>query len=160
MILEQGNTNIPFAAVRNMYKYELFVTNISCETSIDTIKQHISAMLGAEVSIKLMSKAGASCLSFGLFFSSEFDNLNMKMPGLWPVGTEIYKWDVNRKSSSGSHRNNGSGRSYQGRFSARRYGHNASANARSGAQQGHYSQGPRGYRYRYPDQQRLHDQHL
>ena len=101
MILEQGNTNIPFTAVRNMYKYELFVTNISCETGIDTIKQHISAMLGAEVSIKLMSKAGASCLSFGLLFSSEFDN--------------------------------------QGRFSARRYGQKSSANARSGAQQGHYS---------------------
>ena len=160
MILEQGSNNIPFTAVRKMHKYELFVTNLSSETDTATIKRHISDKLGTEVFIKPMSKVGAQCLSFGLFFSSEYDNLNMKMTGLWPVGTEIYKWDVNRSNYSGTRRNNGSGRNYQGRFSGNRNRNNSSANARSGAQQGQYSQGTSGYRYRYADQQRLHDQHL
>ena len=160
MILEQGSNNIPFTAVRKMHKYELFVTNLSSATDTATIKRHISDKLGTEVFIKPMSKVGAQCLSFGLFFSSEYDNLNMKMTGLWPVGTEIYKWDVSRSNYSGTRRNNGSGRNYQGRFSGHRKRNNSSANARSGAQQGQYSQGTSGYRYRYADQQRLHDQHL
>ena len=154
MILEQGSNNIPFTAVRKMHKYELFVTNSSGETDTATIKRHISD------NFQPMSKVGAQCLSFGLFFSSEYDNLNMKMTGLWPVGTEICKWDVNRSNYSGNRRNNGSGRNYQGGFSGHRNLNNSSANSRSGAQQGQYSQGTSGYRYRYADQQRLHDQHL
>ena len=108
-----------------------------------------------------MTKVGASCLSFGLFFSSEFDNLNMKMPGLWPVGTEIYKWDVNRRGYAGNRRNTGYGSNYQGSISRNGQRHHYQANrSNRGTQQRQFSQATRDYRYRSPDQQPLHDQYV
>ena len=139
VVLEEGSTNIPFTAVREIHKYELFVTNVSKETDVSIIKRHVSQMLGiSDITIKIISKENAKCLSFGLFFSSDCDNLNVKMPGLWPGGTAIYKWSPGRVV--------GANRQHEGRVSAQR-------------QRDHRKPLRRDYRYNSRDQQLLHDQH-
>ena len=151
MILDQGSNIIPFSAVKDMHKYELFITNLSLDTDIEVMKIHISGKLGTDISIKPMRKVGAKCLSIGLFFSSEYDNLNMKMPGLWPVGTEVYKWDINRSSYSGNRRNH-----TRGSVSAHGQSHQSPGNDRQNdAQRRQNTSATSGYRRRYP---RLRDQ--
>ena len=84
------------------------------------------------------------------------------MPGLWPKGTSIYRWIPNRGGYSGNRRNNGTDRNYQGRGNAQGQGHRSPAfQGRNITQeQGQYRPAERDYRYRYPDQQRLHDQYV
>ena len=85
----------------------------------------------------------------------------MKMPGLWLVGTEIFKWDIKRHSHTGTRRNDGQRRSYQGGVSAQGHRHTSPSNVRqNGAQQRQHTSTTRNYRYRYQDQQRLHDQYV
>lgn len=139
VVLDEGSNSIPFTAVREIHKYELFVTNVSKGTDVNIIKRHVCNMMGTtDVSIKIVSKENAKCLSFGLFFSSECDNLNVKMPGLWPKGTAIYKWSPGRDV--------GTNRQSQGRVSARgqRYGRRP-----FGRDNSYYS----------PERQRLRDQY-
>ena len=123
IIMDQGESNIPFEASTKIHKYALFVTNIALGTDVKVMKQWLSQKLQTDVVLKSMSREGAQWLSFGLFFNSEHENLNLKMPGLWPMGTEIYKWVENRDGYIGT-RHNGNGRNnYRGGFSARGQNH-------------------------------------
>ena len=90
MILNDGGSEIPFTANKAIYKYEAFITNLSLNTDEDVMKAHISRTLGVDVTLKPLRRAGITYLSFGLFFSSEFDNIDLRKPGLWPIGTGIY----------------------------------------------------------------------
>ena len=155
MVLDQGNVNIPFSAVKEINKYELYVTNLSLDTDLNVIKRHLRDKLKTEVFLKPFKKEGALCLSLGVFFSSEFDNLDIKSPSLWPYGTAIYRWDANRRSI-------GNGRNQPGSVSAQGNGHPSSVNPRQNSSQYQNKQRPYngGYKYRFPDQQRLHDQYV
>ncbi len=129
MVLDEGGTNIPFSAIKEINKYELYVTNLSLDTDVNIIKRHVSNMLGtSDVTVKSIRKEGDSCLSCGIFFSSKYDNLDVEMPGLWPRGTTIYKWDHNRMGHYGNRRNNGPGRNNQGRSSAQGQRHQSTVN--------------------------------
>ena len=162
MVLDEGNNNIPFSAVKEIHKYELYVTNLSLHTDLNVIKSHLRDKLNTEVFLKPFRKEGAVCLSIGVFFSSEFDNLDIKSPSLWPFGTAVYKWDANRSTHHGNHRSSGTGRNQTGSVSAQGNGHRSSVNPRQNSSQHQNNQRPYngGFRYRYPDQQRLHDQHV
>ena len=162
LVLDEGNNNIPFSAVKEIYKYELFVTNLSLHTDLNVIKSHLRDVLNTEVILKPFRKEGAICLSLGLFFSSEFNNLDMKMPGIWPKGTAIYKWDANRSTYHGNQHNNRTGRNQQGSVSAQGNGNGSSVTPRQNSSQYQNNQRPNngGFRYKYPDQQRLHDQYV
>ena len=158
IILDEDDGSIPFSAIRDLYKYELFVTSIGRDAKVEDIKSHLIKMLHTnDISIKPMSKSTASYLSFGVFCRSESKDLNFKMPGLWPKGTKIYKWN----SKAGDTRVVNRVHSSQGQARSR---------GQNGVRGSHYSQGYHGnevqsndykdnYRYRYPDQQRLNDQH-
>ena len=158
IILDGDDGSIPFSAIRDLYKYELFVTSIDRDAKVENIKSHLIKKLGTnDISIKPMSKSTASYLSFGVFCRSESKDLNFKMPGLWPNGTRIYKWNT----KGGDTRVNN--RVHSSQDQARSRSHN-------GVRSAHYNQVYHGnevrrndykdnYRYRYPDQQRLHDQH-
>ena len=63
---------------------------------MEVIKNHVSRKLGTNVFLTPLSKEGAPFLSFGLYCRSERDDLDFKMPNLWPDGTQIYKWRTNR----------------------------------------------------------------
>ena len=154
-IIDDGNEDIPFTAMRELYSYEAFVTNIDPLSDIEDIKGHLKRKLCTdEVYLKPMSKSDAKYFSFGIFCRSRRDNLDLRMPGLWPRGTRIYKWNSkasvgrvgNQTTSNHSHHpSHGSQRSYPNGSSHR---------------QGHQNMSANNYRYRSPDQQRLHDQHV
>ena len=146
-----GDVNIPFSAIR-INEYKVFVTNISPTADLEAIRKHVVSTLHANVALKLLSKPGASVLSFGLHCTSESDKLDLKMPGLWPNGTRIHKWRSNTRN--------------------RRFGNQSQApksqghyQARHGASTSHEAQGRRrsskGYR-NYPQlsqgQLQLHSQ--
>ena len=162
IILNDGGTDIPFSANKAMYKYEAFITNLSLDTDENVMKMHISRMLDAEVFLKPFRKVGASYLSFGLFLSSESDNLDLKMPGLWPIGTGIYNWNGSRGGYYGYRRSNGAERFYQGSASANGQGHGPSENQihNRAPRQGQYRPAIGEYRFTRPDQIRLHNQHV
>ena len=158
IILDDGDGPIPFSATRELYKYEMFVTNIARNSNVDDIKSHLIKKLGTDdVSIKPMSKSTASYLSFGVFCRSERDDLDFWRTGLWPKYTVIYKWN----SKAGDTRANNRAPSYQGQARSR---------GSQGARGSYYKQDKHSnnvrrvnsgntYHHRYPDQQRLHDQH-
>ena len=83
------------------------------------------------------------------------------MPGLWPRGTAIYKWDHNRSGYFGNRRISGPDRNNRGSVSAQGQRQQYSVNSGQNGSQSHYQQRhtEREYRYRFPDQQRLHDQY-
>ena len=94
IIIDDGDEDIPFSAKRELYRYEAFISNIDPFTDIEDIKEHLKRKLRTdEVYLKLMSKSDADYLSFGVFCRSTRDNLDLRMPGLWPRGTRIYKWN-------------------------------------------------------------------
>ena len=93
--MEEGDEVIPFSAMRELCIYESFVTNIAPRTNIDEIKSHLKRKLCTDnISIKIMTKNDAPSISFGLFVRSERDTLDFKMPGLWPRGIRVYKWNT------------------------------------------------------------------
>ena len=94
IIIDDGDEDIPFSAKRELYSYEAFISNIDPFTEIEDIKRHLKRKLRTdEVYLKPMSKSDADYLSFGVFCRSTRDNLDLRMPGLWPRGTRIYKWN-------------------------------------------------------------------
>ena len=161
-MLDEGSTNIPFSAVKEINRYELFVTNLSLHTDLNVIKNHLCGILNTEVFLKPFRKEGAKCLSLGVFFSSEYDNLDLKMPGIWPIGTAVYKWDANRNTYAGNRRYNGTGRNQPGSVSVQGYRHRSAELPSQSSSHSQNNQRPynRGYNYRYPDQQLLHDQYV
>ena len=162
IIRDEGENDIPFQASTNIHKYALFITNIALGTDVNVMKQWLSRKLNADVVLKSMSREGAQCLSFGLFFNSEHENLNMKMPGLWPMGTEIYKWVENREGLFGTRRNGNGRNNSRGGFSARgQYHQTATHVAQNHPQgQGQHRPGAGNFSYKYHDQQRLHAQYV
>ena len=92
-----------------MYKYEAFVTNIHPDADLNEIKGHIARKLDInDIFIKPMSRTGAPYLSFGLFCKSQRGDLNLKMRGLWPKYTKIYKWNSKAGDTGASNRNTSS----------------------------------------------------
>ena len=145
MIVEEGDEVIPFSAMRELCIYEVFVTNIAPGQNIDNIKNHLKRKLCTDnISIKIMTKNDAPSISFGLFVRSESDTLNFRMPGLFPKGTGVYKWNT---------------RAGEGRVPTRpaRY-HDRST--RGNNHNGQSNSAVSSYSYPYPDQQRLHDQNV
>ena len=41
VILDEGNRSIPFSAIKELHKYEVFVTNIHPTTNLEHIKRHL-----------------------------------------------------------------------------------------------------------------------
>ena len=149
VILDDSEEEIPFSAIRDMYKYEAFVTNIHPDADLNEIKGHIARKLDInDIYIKPMSRTGAPYLSFGLFCKSQRGDLNLKMRGLWPKYTKIYKWNSKAGDTGASNRN-------------------TSSNIRQNLRE---NQGPHlisnqqntSDRYRLPsaEQRRLHSQHV
>ena len=161
VILDEGNRNIPFSAIKELHKYEVFVTNILPTTDLEHIKRHLSSMLHTrDIVLKPMSKNNASSLSFGLFCRSDRDDLNFKLPGLWPAGTGVYKWKARAMDTRAGYRNAntpGPSRAYssQGR---------RGLNNNQGYNQGTQSRNTRdgnsasGFNFTRPDQVLLHAQ--
>ena len=97
---DTGDEDIPFSALREMYKYKAHVTNLSPSVAIDTISSHISSKLGVKANIRIVSRLGARALSLFVMFSSDSDTLDLRMAGLWPRGTLVSKWNpTNNKKS-------------------------------------------------------------
>ena len=149
VILDDGNEEIPFSAAKDLYKYEAFVANIDKRTNLTAIKNHAARKLQtSEIFLKPMSKPDASYISFGFFCKSERDDLDLKMRGLWPKGTRIYKWNSKARDTGASSRVTGpnirgsAGGNHGSRFS------NAQYNS------------PEGYRLPSAEQRRLHNQHV
>ena len=159
IILDQGDEDIPFTATREFFKYELFVTNLSSEAKIEDIKSHLAKKLGTDdIFLKPMSKSAAPYLSLGVFCRSQRNDLDFRMPGLWPRNTMIYKWN----SKGGDTRGSNLGVSYQGHS---RYRGSPRASNRSHLQgyqdyDGRRNNAANGYIYRTSDHQRLHDQYV
>ena len=145
--MDDGNEVIPFSAMRELYKYEAFVTNIAPQTKIDDIKMHLKKKLCTDnIFLKIMTKTDAPLISFGVLVKSERDTLNLMVPGLWPIGTRIYKWN----SKAGDRRVVNPTSGTQGRpATGGLRGNNSNATQNRAA---------RPYRYPCPDQQRLHNQ--
>ena len=81
------------------------MTYITPESDLSVIKNHIANKLNTnEVFLKPMYKHGARYLSFGLFCRSERDDLDLRMRGLWPRGTMIYKWNSKAGDTGASNR--------------------------------------------------------
>ena len=162
IIRDERENDIPFEASANIHKYALFITNIALGTDVNVMKQWLSRKLNADVVLKSMSREGAQCFSFSLFFNSEHENLNMKMPRLWPMGTEIYKWVENREGHFGTRRNGNGRNNSRGSFSAQGQYHQTTTHvAQNHPQgQGQHRPGAMNFIYKYPDQQRLHDQYV
>ena len=51
-----------------------------------------------------LSKQGARFISVGLYCTSEREDLDLKMPGLWPKYTKIYKWKANARNRRSGNR--------------------------------------------------------
>ena len=154
IILDDGDEDIPFSAKRELYSYEAYITNIDPLANIEDIKGHLKRKLCTdEVYLKPLSKTDADYLSFGIFCRSRRDNLDLRMHGLWPRGTRIYKW--NPKARVGRVDNYAAGNSTHHPAC----GSHRSSQNRSSYRQRHHYNSENNYRYRYPDQQRLHDQH-
>ena len=100
---DDGGESIPFSAIRETYEYKAFVTHIRPGTDMEVIKRHISTKLRANVTLIPVSKPGAQILSFGVYFMSERNDLDLKMPGLWPKFARIFKWKANSRGRSGNH---------------------------------------------------------
>ena len=158
IILDEDDGSIPFSATKDLFKYEMFVTSISRDSKVEDIKSHLITKLGTDdISIKPMSKYTASYLSFGVFCRSEKKDLDLKMPGLWPKGTRIYKWNskagdtriTNRVHSSQSQERSRGSNGGRGSYYRQDYHGND-------VQRNDYKDN---YRYRYPDQQRLNNQY-
>ena len=144
---------IPFSAVREIYNYEAFVTDIDPLTDIEDIKKHLQRKLCTdEVFLKPMSKQNANYLSFGVFCRSSRKDLDLRMPGLWPRRTRIFRW--NSKARVGRVGNQTAGNQRRHPSRGPRRNHNRAHS------QGRRNNSADNYRYRYPDQQRLHDQHV
>ena len=107
---DTGDEDIPFSALREMYKYKAHVTNLSPSVAIDTISSHISSKLGVKANIRIVSRLGARALSLFVMFSSDSDTLDLRMAGLWPRGTLVSKW--NPSSNKKSQPVHGRGHSY------------------------------------------------
>ena len=154
VIVDDGDEDIPFSAVRELYSYEAFVTDIDPTSNIDEIKEHLKRKLCTnEVFLRPMSRADANYLSFGVFCRSSRNNLDLRMPGLWPRGTRIFKWNSKGRVGRVSNHSSGAQNYHSTHGSQRR--HN-----RSSYRQDQRNNSARNYRYRYPDQQRLHNQHV
>ena len=118
VILEDGDGDIPFSAMKEQYNYAAFVTNINPTADIGRIRSHITRLLTAhdnsvrDISIRPMTMPGSSWLSFGLFCKSDKDDIDLQMTGLWPKGTKVNKWRFKgpdtRTGYSGAHYNRGS----------------------------------------------------
>ena len=132
---EEGGAGIPFSALRELFRYKAYVTNLSPNTNIETIGRHINSKLEVNTRIKTVSPSGAPHLSLILMFTSESDTLDLKMTGLWPKGTIIEKCiPLNQRKRNGRRSNHGT----MPRGSDHRQGN-------------HYHQGPtnqQGYSYR------------
>ena len=147
--MEDGNEVIPFSAMRELYKYEAFVINIAPRTDIEEIKRHLKSKLCTEnISIKIMTKTNAPSISFGLFIQSDSDKLDLKMPGLWPIGIRVYKW--NTKAGVGQVFNQ------TARYQSRPNTHGTRGNNYNGRQNSAVTT----YTLPYPDQQQLHNQNV
>ena len=151
MIVEVGEEAIPFNAIKEIFKYEFFVTHIHPDEDIEVIKRHVCGKLGIDVIFRCLSKRGAPWLSFGVFCSSESDSLDFKLPGLWPRGTMIYKWK--QRTDTGRYVNHPS----------TNQGYSATPQRGGGGRYQHrrrlQNNGPNMYKYPSADQQRLHDQY-
>ena len=115
----------------------------SPNANLEDIKRYVSGRLGTQVTLKPLGNEGAACLSFGVFCETDRANVDLKMTGLWPTGTVIYKWNpkVRTPSKPGSRPAN----------SYRRNIANVNRNNNSGTV---------GFKYRYADQNRLHSQYV
>ena len=154
IIIDDGDEDIPFSAMRELYSYEAFISNIDPFTEIEDIKRHLKRKLRTdEVYLKPMSKSDADYLSFGVFCRSTSDNLDLRMPGLWPRGTRIYKWNSKARVGRVNNHMTGNLTHHFARGSRRSSQHGSSHRQRP------QNNKANNYRYRYPDQQRLHDQH-
>ena len=159
IILDEGEGNIPFSATKEFFKYEVFVTNLNTNSNINAIKDHLVTKLGTDdIFIKKISKPYASYLSLGVFCRSERSDIDFRLPGLWPRGTMIYKWN----SKGGETRASNRAGSYQGQ---------TRSHGSRGAGGNYHNQGPHfyngrhsnsatDYKYRTSEQQRLHDQNV
>ena len=91
MVQNGGDEAIPFSAIK-VYEYKAFVTHIRTDADLEVIRRHVSTKLRSKVTLTLVSKQGAPFLSLRVHCISERDDLDLKMPGLWPDSTFIYKW--------------------------------------------------------------------
>ena len=148
VILDDGNEDIPFSAAKDLFKYEAFVTNIEKGTDLADIKRHASMKLQTnEIFLKPMSNPDASYISFGFFCRSERNDLNLKMRGLWPKYTRIYKWNSKARDAGASSRVTNSNRWQSSGY-----------NQGSRINNSQYSSSDR-YILPNADQRRLHNQH-
>ena len=85
----EGGHGIPFSALKEKFRYKAYITNLSPNSNIESIKRHIDLKLGVYTSIKTVSPTDASYLSVILMFTSEESTLDLRMAGLWPKGTVV-----------------------------------------------------------------------
>ena len=110
IVLKEGDVGIPFTAVRESYRYRAFVTRLSPDCNIEIMNRHIDTKLNVNATVKVVSKPGSPVLSIVLYFTSESDSLDLKMRGLWPKGTGVFKYKPAPKDKSRfSQRASGSG---------------------------------------------------
>ena len=155
----EGGPGIPFSALREKFRYKAYITNLSPNSNIESIKSHIDLKLGVNAAIKIVSPTDALYLSVILMFSSEDNTLDLRMAGLWPKGTVVLeckppkhrkKYNRTNQSSTSERREQAPGgvNLHQGYNDQRRHGQNRrSASTRN--------QGDRN-RFPYENQGRLH----
>ena len=78
----EGGHGIPFSALKEKFRYKAYITNLSPNSNIESIKSHIDMKLGVNTSIKTVSPTDASYLSVILMFTSEESTLDLRMAGL------------------------------------------------------------------------------
>ena len=159
VILDDGDGDIPFSAMKEQYKYAAFVTKINPNADIERIRSHVTRLLTAhdtsvrDISIKPKTLPGSSWLSFGLFCKSDKDDIDLRMTGLWPKGTKVDKWKSkgadSRTGHSGAQYNRGS--QYNRQSPHTQGSHNYNTNDGNAAD---------GFNFTRPDQLLLHSQHV
>ena len=135
---DEGGVGIPFSALKELYKYKAFITNLSPDSNVDTIKSHINTKLGVNTLLKTVSPEGAPYLSLILICTSDSDSLDLRKAGLWPRGTVIkqcipfnHKKKYANKNNQGTapggrmQRNNHQVHNQQGHNNQQRHGHSS-----------------------------------
>ena len=157
-----GDANIPFAALKESFRYQAFVTNLSPSCSVDAIKGHVNSKLGVNAVIKPVSPAGAPYLSLILLCTSESDKLDLRMDGLWPRGTIVRQCKPPKKKKRNGNTNNGessSGEQMQGKEQSHQVPVNCHRNDHSGRSVSTENQVTgKDFIHSNQDQQRLHNQ--
>ena len=133
------------------------MTKLSPHNDMAAMNRHINSKLGVNVNLKVVSKPGAPVLSLILDCTSESNSLNLRMPGLWPVGTCIVKCKPppaysNNSSQRGSGQAQGGGQNHHDSASRQ------NSNGRNRSASPHNRSSGHSYPYTSRDQLQLNGQ--